>query len=54
MTDRERLLACYEPEEWQWWIEGLMLGEDNRYNQCLFCCAANEFLLTCNQWELYR
>lgn len=44
VTDGERLRACREPEEWKWWIEGVMLGEfrDGNYlnpADCLFCCA---------------
>jgi hypothetical protein len=36
MTDRDRLLACRTEEEWQWWIEGALLGEID-WHSCLFC-----------------
>ncbi len=42
------MLAAYEPEEWQWWIEELMLtGKHLRIGKfwepfCLFCKITGE------------
>jgi hypothetical protein len=56
--ENDPLLTCYEPEEWQWWVEELMLtGKPiNAISSCLFCRAFNntKILCTCYTYLAYR
>lgn len=46
--DRKQLLACRTEEEWQWWIEKLLLeGELRPDHDCLFCLTYEKNCFAC-------